>query len=221
MRKLPNKCAICEIDMTEYLPEEHAAKCPKCGDGYRMYEGNWAAIESLLDIPIGRIERKAELKPGYGALAAQIRRRMDRVEQLYAGSNSIDAYEVLDEIDALIVAIYHMSDWMRKDPQVSDRVSDDDVWDLYSSYPLALTRSYANTYKHLVLDPPKGKRALPYVVYARIESYQRVNDSRPVVLIKHWAEPAHEGYHDGSVEALKFANECLDALQDFGTAKGI
>lgn len=218
-RRLASSCSLCQHDMTDYEPDKFASECPACGKGLRTY-WDGEGTEFLARLPIGRVVRKYDLEPGYPALAAQVWRRMDRLKALYDESYTLDAHDVLDEVDALFVSIFHLSDWLKADPDQQKRWTPAEIDALYSRYPLELTRAYANTYKHLVLNERKVSKKKPYRLYAKVERYERDGKNRPVVMIHHWAKPAGEYYSDGSVEALQLANECLAALAEFGKAHG-
>ena len=188
--------------------------CPRCGGGRRMSAlSGTAAIASAVTVVISGSVGHQKF-PTWHALWAQINRRVHRLERIYTGAQGIDnTGELEDEVDALLLCIANLRDWMIADPIVGKSLKEQirDLTALQGS--LGLCREYANTFKHHTYNPSKDVRR-----YARLHE-STSGPSGVAVSLRYWKEDG--AGEDQSVDALKFALDCIAEWRNFLAAHGI
>lgn len=148
--------------------------------------------------------------PKWHTLWAQINRRVSRLARIYAGTHNIEnTGDLEDEVDALLLCIANLEDWMKVDSDVGGSLQDQ-ILDMTRHGPLDLCRDYANTFKHHTRW--SGQR------YARLHE-TTAGDSGVAVSLWYWNEDG--AGEDGSVDALSFAEECIAEWRTFFAAHGI
>lgn len=209
MSDLPSECAYCMASMTEVPDGEPCAQCGKQG---RIYTGDAASklVSGLLGM---NFEFRPKLEPSYNHLAAQANRRIDRVSTMYDQVKGTDVDELLDDVDALLVSVWHLYDWILEDLTLDKRIRDELPGFVEGSIPLKVCRAYVNSYKHLV-------RRGSCLDYARILKYRREAGSRPSVQIVWWTgSPPPEEFAE-SIEALDLARQGMDEWVRFADEYG-
>lgn len=152
--------------------------------------------------------------PTWHTLWAQINRRVNRLERVYAGVQAIEnTGDLEDEVDALLLCIANLRDWMIADPVVGKSLKEQ-IRDLTGRQdPLSLCREYANTFKHHTYDAGKYVRR-----YARLHETASGPEGVAVSL-RYWKEDGAGS--DQSVDALQFAQECIKEWRGFLAAHDI
>ena len=152
--------------------------------------------------------------PHVAPLWAQINRRVHRLERIYTGAQGIDnTGELEDEVDALLLCIANLRDWMIADPVVGKSL--EQRIRVLTARPdfLGLCREYANTSKHHTYNLSKVVRR-----YARL-SESTSGPSGVAVSLRYWKEDG--AGEDQSVDALKSALDCIAEWRSFLAAHGI
>jgi hypothetical protein len=152
--------------------------------------------------------------PTWRTLWAQINRRVDRLERIYAGVQRLDnTGDLEDDVDALLLCITHLSDWMLADAAVGQSLKEE-IRTLTGRDPLKLARDYANTFKHHTYrpDPKRGVRR-----YARL--HEAAAGASFALSLRSWMDD--ESGADQSVDALAFAQQCIAEWRRFFATHGI
>lgn len=209
MRDLPSECSQCGASMPDGPVDD---PCGKCGNPGRMYAGENAS-KHMFRLGWLNTEFNPSLEPSYGHLAAQVNRRIDRVAAMYDDVEHTDVDDLLDDLDALLVSVWHLYDWILNDPSLDSRIGQRVPGFVNESRPLTVCRAYVNSYKHLV-------RRGSCQDYARILKYRRKAGSRPSVQIVWWTgSPPPEEFTE-SIEALDLARQGMAEWVRFAEEHG-
>src|SRR3954463_1479446 len=124
--------------------------------------------------------------PTWHSLWAQINRRADRLDRIYPRAERIESTGHLeDEVDALLLCIAHLHDWMRADRDLSQSVKAP-VKKLTGQDPLKLAHDYANTFKHHTYRKRKDDEPKPPRRYARLKDTSSHEDGGETVSLQIW-----------------------------------
>lgn len=122
---------------------------------------------------------------------------------MYDAGAGTDVDELLDDVDALLVSVWHLYDWIKNDSALDSRIPKRVDAFVSSSKALRMCRDYVNSYKHRVRDRPSAR-------YARILEYRREAGTRPAVRIVSWVGPVPPDEFTESIEALDLARQGMD-----------
>ena len=201
-------CQYCEAATTPEGP------CRACGDTGRIQHSTGQAALSVGIGIVTEFVATYNLDVSWVDIWIQVRRRIDRIGEMYQAERLQSNLEVQDEVDACMVACYHIGDWLRNDdinlPQIDDQI----VWDyLAKSSMLSVCQDYANTYKHLTRDATKRN---PTPGYARIRAFTGAAGNNSVE-VGYWTDQNAVS----RIDALVFLNECMDEWRSLLSHNGI
>jgi hypothetical protein len=150
--------------------------------------------------------------PTWHTLWAQINRRLDRLRRLYAGTHTLEnTGDLEDEVDALLLCTWSLHDWLVADGDIGQRLAQG-IKDVTDRDPLSLCHDYADTFKHHTY---RGKRVRRY---ARL--HETASGPEGVTCsFQYWMADGSGG--EGSLDALRFATDCIGAWRAFFAAHGI
>lgn len=127
--------------------------CPRCGALDRTV--------SLSDYGIGTDEI-AEItasfppSPSWQAMWIDVESYLDDLRRWYAGGNGLNVNLLCRAANAFFVACFHLSDYLKKDPEVDVRIKSQVQGFVDRQESLRLARVIVNTHKHAARSP--GKR---------------------------------------------------------------
>ncbi|MGA8248388.1 MAG: hypothetical protein WB797_15895 [Nocardioides sp.] len=217
-------CPDCGEDLDLVAPGE---ACPGCGGSRRM-----TVVSAPAASGVGAAAAASSIVghhkfPTWHTLWAQINRRVSRLEGIYAGTQNVEnTGDLEDEVDALLVCIAHLRDWLLADAAFGKALRRP-IGRLISQDPLRLCGDYANSFKHhtyFVARQQRGWRSILAKRKQRPRRYARLDEtlSSPgghAVSLQSWMDDGSG--QDQSVDALTFAQECIEEWRSFFARRGI
>jgi predicted nucleic acid-binding Zn-ribbon protein len=194
-----------------FADDEQVVVCPACGS-------RDVSITAEASAGVVAVAEAPGLELGYGPRGWQhqwdlFTRYLDRLRDVYA-SPPRDNQEVSDRVDLLLLAAWHLKDWVCADSDNQGKITTGRV-DRYANNHLHLNiaRGYANTAKHMRLRPhPRGPR-----LTARIAKFN-VPGNRVTIGYRYEDEPEDA---EGMIDALELAEHVRDDWVELLTARGI
>ncbi len=185
--------------------------CPQCGGERRgaVVQGEvaLAAVSAL----------SATVEIGYNPASGwtdqwrTIQRHLTQLREQYRGNEMRGNLQLVDTVDALFLALYHLRDWLYQDRAtgLSDSVVDNHISNCPRS--LGVCRAYANTRKHMTRDKATA-------LEAKI-SKTSGGPGRQTATITYW--PKNQPASITEVDALDLAERSEQNWRALLTAKGI
>ena len=127
--------------------------CPRCGALDRTVSSSDCGIGAD---EIAEITANFPSSPSWQAMWIDIENYLDDLRRWYAGSNGLDVSLLCRAANASFVSCFHLSDYLKKDPEVNVRIKSQVEGFVDRQESLGLARVIANTHKHAARSP--GKR---------------------------------------------------------------
>ena len=179
--------------------------CPRCG-----------ALDctvSLSDYGIGTDEI-AEItanfppSPSWQAMWIDVESYLDDLRWWYAGDNGLNVNLLCRAANAFFVACFHLSDYLKKGPEVDMRIKSQVNGFLDRQESLRLSRVIVNTHKHATRSPGK-----PYCYIAKATAR-----AGGAVVVFACVDP---NGHSESKDCLELAEDCVQAWNAFLQQHGL
>ena len=200
-------CVACGASL-DGIPE--GVPCPACGSTKRRTDFLAVVHFSALSPSVSVGHQQV---PTWATLWAQIERRRTRLRALYDPASHASNAVMEDEIDALLICLNHLGDWLRYDDALPAFYEKSVEEGMTASAPLALCRDYANTFKHHTREV----RSDPDPRVARVESWTAAASQSAQI----WYWPKAYPKRVQRIDALKLVEQCYDAWREWLTREGV
>jgi hypothetical protein len=204
-------CADCKGDLDDVA---EGAPCPRCGGGRRSVNLQAGAAIVVVAAIAPTFEVGYNPEPGWAQQWHTIQYHLARLRQQYSGEREVDNQEMGQTVTALMIALWHLIDWLREDGDIQgplnkllttgsiySRIRDD--------FPaLLVCGGFANTVKH-------SKRRNPCELTARNATF---SSAGPKMTIRYGLAGDDRA---SNVDALELAEQCEKAWRDLLSEHGV
>jgi len=145
----------------------------------------------------------------------RVRRWWTRLESLDRGRvHEVESENYVDEIYAFFLNCYHLKDWIKNDPEVSTTVQQQVEDHINRNRSLKLCADLCNSLKHLVLT--KKQRSGEGPAFGKKDYALKLGGGRARIALNYQVDTT-----GGPVDAFQLASDCVEAWEDFLSARGL
>ena len=193
------RCSTCSAVLEDETP---GIACPSCGGTGRQIFVEATGMYVIVDIHAPSVSVGYSDQPSWTEHWDDLQEAYLALKRIYALDNTLDNLQVRRVIKTFFTQCWHLSDWLKKDPE--SPVTED-------SFRVFIPTATALQICHAVADISKH-HAPSHGMTARVT---RVNFGRTCTATIEYQNP------DGEVDALQLADGCMTEWRDFMEAQGM